>query len=328
MRSNKLYCSLLLAIFICVLDQSALAYEAKGSFSRTLTVSGTPDVEISTGSGDIKVHSGNTTSVIVNARISASDSWFGGGLSATEKIKKLEANPPITQSGSFIKIGKIEDRDLRNNVSISYDVTVPNTTRLRSETGSGDQSVQDIQGPLKASSGSGSVTASKIGGEVRVSTGSGDIKLDDVKGSVYANAGSGSINANGVSGGFYADTGSGDVTLFQNATGHVVAKTGSGHVILKNVKGGVEARTGSGGVEAQGEAKSDWDIHSGSGDVILRLPAQAAFTVDARSSSGTVTINHPLTIQGAMKRNRVQGKVGAGGPALNVETGSGEIRIE
>ncbi|MCU1287000.1 MAG: hypothetical protein JWO13_3350 [Acidobacteriales bacterium] len=326
MKATKLH--LTLAILICAISQSAMAFDVKGSFTRTLTVSGTPDIEITTGSGDIRIHSGNTTSVVVSARISANDTWFGGGLSAEEKVKKIEANPPITQSGSFIRIGRIDDRDLRNNVSISYDVTVPNTSRVRTETGSGDQNVQDVQGPLKASSGSGTISASKIGSEVRVSTGSGDINLDDVKGSVYASAGSGTIKAGGIAGSFYADTGSGDVTLSQTAPGHVSAKTGSGHVVLKNVKGGVEARTGSGGVEAQGEAKSDWDIHTGSGDVILRLPSQAAFNVDARSSSGNVTVNHPLTIQGTMKKNRVQGKVGAGGPALNVETGSGEIRIE
>jgi DUF4097 and DUF4098 domain-containing protein YvlB len=320
--------AMLLFSVAIALSQTAAAFDANGSFSRTLTVSGAPDVEITTGSGDITVHSGNATSVIVQAKIHASDSWFGGGASASEKVKRIESNPPISQSGSVIKIGRIEDRDLRNNVSISYDVTMPNTSRLRTETGSGDQKIEDIQGPLRASAGSGNITANRISGEVRVNTGSGDIKLETVKGSVYANAGSGNINANGIAGGFYSETGSGDVTLVQDATGHVVAKTGSGHVNLKNVKGGVEARTGSGGVEAQGEAKGDWDIHTGSGDIVLHLPSQAAFNVDARSNSGDVTVNHPITVQGSVKKNQVQGKVGNGGPLLSLQTGSGEIRIE
>src|SRR4051794_21855256 len=112
------------AVFFSVaiaLTPSAAAFYAEGSFFRPLTVSGTPDVEINTGSGNITVHSGNATSIVVNARIDASDSWFGGGLSASEKVKRIEANPPISQSGSVIKIGRIEDRELRNNVSISYD---------------------------------------------------------------------------------------------------------------------------------------------------------------------------------------------------------------
>src|SRR3954468_2628168 len=107
MKANKLQRYVALAILACA-TSSPMAFDTKGSFTRTLSVSGTPDIEISTGSGDIKVHSGNTTSVIVNARISASDSWFGGGASAEEKVKRIEANPPITQSGSFIRIGKIE----------------------------------------------------------------------------------------------------------------------------------------------------------------------------------------------------------------------------
>jgi DUF4097 and DUF4098 domain-containing protein YvlB len=325
MKSKRFF--LLLAVSALALAQSAFA-DATGSFSKTLSVTGSVEVNITTGSGDVNVRSGDSKSVIVHARIKASDSWFGGGLSAAEKVKRLENDPPVKQNGSIITIGKIEDRDLRQNVSISYDVTVPNTTRLHSETGSGDQRIQDIQGPLKASTGSGNITASRIGDETRVNTGSGDVKLEGVKGSVYANTGSGTVNASGIAGGFYAETGSGDVTLVQDAPGHVTAKTGSGHVNLKNVKGGVEARTGSGGVEAQGEAKGDWDIHTGSGDIVLRLPSQAAFSVDARSSSGGVTVNHPLTIQGTIKKNHIQGKVGQGGPALSLETGSGEIRVE
>jgi DUF4097 and DUF4098 domain-containing protein YvlB len=326
MKSKRLFLAVV-AVLTLALGQSALA-DATGSFSKTLTVTGPVEVNITTGSGDVKVHSGDSKSVVVHATIKASYSWFGSGLSAAEKVKRLENDPPVKQNGVFISIGKIEDRELRQNVSISYDVTVPNATRLNSETGSGDQHIQDIRGPLKASTGSGSITASRIGDETRVNTGSGDVKLDSVKGTVYANTGSGTVNATGIAGGFYAETGSGDVTLVQDAPGHVTAKTGSGHVNLKNVKGGIEARTGSGGVEAQGEAKSDWDIHTGSGDIVLRLPSQAAFNVDARSSSGSVTVNHPLTIQGTVKKNHIQGKVGQGGPALSLETGSGEIRIE
>ena len=73
-----------------------------------------------------------------------------------EKIKRLEANPPIQQSGNDIRIGHIDDPELRRNVSISYDVTVPATTELRVETGSGNQTVEGIQGPLEVTAGSGS----------------------------------------------------------------------------------------------------------------------------------------------------------------------------
>jgi hypothetical protein len=39
-------------------------------------------------------------------------------------------------------------------------------------------------------------------------------------------------------------------------------------------------------------------------------------------------MNRPVTVQGILKRNRVEGKVGNGGPLLSLHTGSGDIRID
>src|SRR6185312_11131850 len=136
-----------LIIGLILTCSSAALADSSGSFTRTLQVSGTPDVEISTGSGDITVHTGSSTSVIINARIRVSDQWFGGGnLSADEKVKRIENNPPVTQTGSMISIGRINDPELRRNVSISYDVTLPAASRVRSESGSGNVSIDGVSG--------------------------------------------------------------------------------------------------------------------------------------------------------------------------------------
>src|SRR3954469_19447440 len=71
--------------------------DSQGQFDRTLKVTGAPDIEVSTGSGDIKITTGDTSTVHVVGHIRASNmsSWFGGGGSSEEKIKRLETNPPI-----------------------------------------------------------------------------------------------------------------------------------------------------------------------------------------------------------------------------------------
>ena len=316
-----------LAAFLLICSAAVFA-EQTGSFTKTLTVNGQPDAEIQTGSGNIVVHTGNGNTVVVNARITASDMWFSSGPSAQEKIKRIEQNPPVVQSGNLITIGRINESDLRSNVSISYDVTLPANSRLRTESGSGDVTVDGVNGPVKMNSGSGNATARNLGDELRVGTGSGDIHIDHVKGPVRVNAGSGTVDATGVGGAFYAETGSGDITLHQEASGTVMARTGSGNVRLHNLKGGLEAHTGSGDVEADGEARNDWNVQTGSGSIDLKLPAKAAFTVDARSSSGSIEVNHPITVQGVQKRNQLQGKVGEGGPLLHLQSGSGEIRVD
>jgi DUF4097 and DUF4098 domain-containing protein YvlB len=317
-----------LALSVLLACSSALLAESTGSFTKTLQVSGTPDIEISTGSGDITVHTGGGSTIFISARIKASDQWFGGGsLSAAEKVKRIESNPPVSQNGSMVSIGRIIEPDLRRNVSISYDVTVPASSRVRSESGSGNVSIEGVSGAVKMNSGSGNITGKRLGDEVRISTGSGDIRLDGAKGPVRANAGSGNVEASGIGGAFYGETGSGDITLRQEAAGTVVAKTGSGNVRLHNINGGLEAHSGSGDIEIEGQAKRDWTVESGSGNIELKLPSNAAFSVDARASSGSVEVNHPITVQGAVKKNRIQGRVGEGGPLLNLQSGSGEIRV-
>src|SRR4030095_6287823 len=130
-----------------------------------------------------------------------------------------------------------------------------------------------------------------------------------------------------VKSGLEAETGSGDIEYDQTQGGDVAARTGSGNIRLRNVKGGVGASTGSGDVTVEGEVLGAWEVGTGSGNINLRVPAQSNFDVKAWSSSGSVTIDQPVTMQGTMRRNRVEGKVGSGGALLSLHTGSGDINI-
>src|SRR5450755_2915947 len=124
----------------------ARAFAAEGSFDRTLHVSGNVDLQIDTGSGSIHVRTGNSNEVRVTGHIRSND-WMDSG---EERVKKLESNPPIQQSGNDIRIGHIDDPDLRRNISISYEVVVPASTQLRANTGSGSQEISGISGSLEA----------------------------------------------------------------------------------------------------------------------------------------------------------------------------------
>ncbi len=285
--------SILLSTAALLLFTQAALADATGSFSRNLNVSGTPEVDVRTGSGNITIHRGSAGHVNIEARIKASDHWGWGGdsrLSPEERVKRIEANPPIEQNGNTIIVGKIEDNELRNNVSISYEITVPDTTKLESQTGSGSQKIEDLRGPVRAQTGSGSIEIGKIGGEIDAQSGSGHIEI-------------------------------------AGADGNVTAHTGSGHITVHDIKAGLRASTGSGGIDADGDARNDWDLHTGSGSIDVRTPSSAAFHVDAESGSGGVTINKPITMQGTISRRHIEGSVGSGGPMMRLRTGSGGIEV-
>jgi DUF4097 and DUF4098 domain-containing protein YvlB len=303
-RFSAVYLSFSLLVFCCTLPARA---SVRGSFQRSFQVTGTVDLEVLTHSGDIKVHSGPAGTVSISGKIFVGDQWVSGDRQA--QVSELEKNPPIRQTSNSIRIDYVNAR----NISIDYDITVPADTRLRTHSGSGDQTIEGLRSNLE------------------LETGSGDMRLNDLTGDLNVHTGSGNVEAQAVTGGFNAEAGSGDIRMNAKGNGDVRVHTGSGNVELRDVHGTVRAEAGSGDITIDGTPTGVWDVRTGSGDVRLRLPEQAAFDLGASTGSGTVTVDHPvtMTIQGNVQRAQrtISGKVRGGGPMLTVHTGSGDVQI-
>jgi hypothetical protein len=327
-RGQRVWPWALLAAGMLLAAAPALAQStAEGRFERTLEVSAAPDLSVSTGAGNVTVRAGEAGTVKIVGVIKARDSRWGG-LSAAEKVRQIEARPPIEQTGSSIVIGRIEDRELRENVSISYEIVTPAATRLRASAGSGNVSADGLRGQTEAGTGSGNVALSNLTGDARAQTGSGDIELRAVKGAVKASTGSGDIKALAIAGAFHGSTGSGDIELEQTAAGEVQLDTGSGNIGARGMNGGLRATTGSGSIRIEGRPVSGWRVRTASGNITLRVPADSAFELAARTSSGSIHTAHPVTVQGTIGRREIRGAVRGGGALLEVSTSSGDIRIE
>ena len=288
---------------------SASHASVAGKFERTLNVTGPVDMEVLTHSGDVTVRNGPSGTVSIHGTIHLNNKWLTG--SHDREVQELEQNPPIHQSGNSIRIEYADVRD----ISVDYEITVPSETTLRSHTGSGNQTVEGIKGSqIELESGSGDLRLSRLTGDMRFHTGSGNIRAAELSGPIYGRAGSGDLE--------FEETGSGDADI----------ETGSGNIHLKGLAGGLHASAGSGDITIDGNPKESWRVHTGSGNVRLRLPSEAAFDVDLSTSSGSATIDHPVTttIQGKVQEGHktVVGKVRGGGPLLSVRTGSGDVHVE
>jgi hypothetical protein len=318
--------AVLLALFAS--HGQAQAQEAVGSFQRTLTVTGPADVDVQSGSGRIEVRSGQTGRIEINARITAGH-WglFGSRVTAQERVRRIEASPPIEQSGNRVRIGRIDDEELRNHVSISYTLVVPAETTLVSKTGSGSHLIEGLHGAITASAGSGSIRIRDAGGDVRASTGSGSIHADTVAGSFVASSGSGTIDGVNVKGSINVRSGSGTIEVSQAGGGPVDASSSSGSINLTGLRCGLRASTSSGALRVQGEQTSEWRLSSSSGSVTIELAGRPAFALDAHSSSGRIDTQYPVTVAGTIGRRELRGSVNGGGPLLHVRTSSGGIRI-
>ena len=285
----------------------AQGQRAEGSFARTLTVSGPVDLDVQTGSGDIEVRIGQPGTVQVDARIRA---WASDGADAAARVRQVEADPPVEQSGSTVRLGvRKDDRWNWNRISISYTVTVPPDTRLRTRTGSGDQLLAGVQRDVDASSGSGDLRIGNVGGAVRATAGSGDISVAGSGGGVEARSGSGNVIVNGA------------------GTGRTGIGTGSGDVRVTGVQGPLSLHTASGNIEVEGTPAAPWNLAASSGDIRVVLSGAPAFNLEASSSSGRIESEAPVTVSGQLSRRALRGQVRGGGPAVAISTASGDIQI-
>ena len=295
-------------ILFVVLGGSIVAFASVvGTFDRSFQVSGPVDLEVLTRSGDITVRSGSANTVSVHGKIHQGNSWFESGRKG--EIEELQKNPPLRQNGNSIRVDYVNLR----NISVDYDITVPENTTVRTHSGSGDQSMEGIKGTIDLEAGSGDMQLSRLTGDLRFQTGSGNVRGRQLSGPARIKAGSGDIEIE--------EVGEGDVDI----------RTGSGNITVSGISGGFRAEAGSGDIRGNGNPKNLWNIRTGSGNVDLRVPSGAGFDVDISSSSGTVVVDHPVTttVQGRVQeRKSVVGKVGNGGPTISVHTGSGDIRLD
>jgi len=294
---------------------SSVTLGATGSFERSLPVDEPIVLDVSTGSGSIKIRTGGADRVEVTGNIKVGSGSFFSRRSSSEKqelVDQLVNDPPVSLVDGRLRVGHIKDKAFRRNVSVSYEIVVPAHTEVVSHTGSGSQTITGVAGPVEAGTGSGKLTLTDIGSAVNARSGSGSIRADEIAGA------------------FEAHTGSGGVRLTQVAPGDVVVSTGSGSSELHGVVGALQVRAGSGRVEVDGQQTGAWDVDTGSGSVRITLPEDAAFKLDAKTGSGGITLGHPLTItiKGKVPKKHLQGDVRGGGELLKIETGSGGIRIE
>jgi DUF4097 and DUF4098 domain-containing protein YvlB len=296
---------ILMALFV---SSFALASTPQGTFDRTFQVSGPVNLEVQTRSGDVTIRSGPAGSVSIHGKIFVGDHWLFGNRHGD--VSDIEQHPPLRQDGNSIRIDYVNARE----ISVDYEITVPEDSTVRSHSGSGNLTIEGTRGNVDLQTGSGDVKLSRVTGEIHLQTGSGDVKAHGVSGPVRGGAGSGDIEVE--------ETGAGDIDLH----------TGSGNVTVRGMRGALHAEAGSGNITAEGNQTGAWELHSGSGNVQIRLPADAAFDANLSTSSGTLYVGPAITmtVQGRVQESRKQivGKVHGGGPLLTVRTGSGDIHVD
>lgn len=281
-----------LAVALVAFASVAVASPASDDreFTRTIAVSGPVALDASTLAGGVTVTVGRKDAVVVRGTIHVRPN-FNGFAVTQEQIERLRRSPPVKASGGSVALEQIADENLRRAVAITYEVEVPEETAVTIRTESGRVAVDGVRGAVDVESGSGGVDVSRVGGDVSVKTGSGAASV-------------------------------------AHGGGNVRVTSRSGAVTVDGVKGSLDAKTDSSAVDVAGKPAADWTVASKSGRLKLRVPYGSAFDIAAHSRSGNVSTKHEVAPGAVVDKHRLEGRVGAGGATLALETGSSAITVE
>jgi hypothetical protein len=112
-------------------------------------------------------------------------------------------------------------------------------------------------------------------------------------------------------------------------TGSVDARTVNGNVTLSGIAQG-SGRTVNGSIEAEvgTSLAGDLDLRTVNGRIEVRMAVDTPASVQAKSVNGRIRTDLPLNEERRPVGSRAHGKLNGGGPAVDLQTVNGGIRIE
>jgi hypothetical protein len=322
-RHHKLAAFIALPLFVVALAGCQMGPSVSGNFDRSLDVSGPIRLELANVSGDVSIIGSTDGKVHVHGDVHVSGFGFGN---PEKRLADILANPPVELKGDTLRVGT--DFSRSHNVSISYDVQVPQQTEVSASSVSGSESIRDVAGPVRAQSVSGSLRVQNIVHEIKLSSTSGTVEVENCGDDVHATSVSGSVTVSKAKGDVVAHSVSGDVHV-NNPGGRVDTGSSSGSIDVRGADADVKARASAGHVTVQGNpsGSSYWELRTVSGAVQIAVPSNANFHFSAGAVSGQIRAQIPIMIEEQGKHS-LRAHMGDGGGRVEIHTVSGDIEVQ
>jgi hypothetical protein len=220
----------------------------------------------------------------------------------------------VLSDASSLRVRAVRPLERNCNCGARFLLKVPRKVMLdRIETSNGSLRVESIEGDARLQTSNGSVKVWSVAGDVNVKTSNGAVELQKFNGRADLKTSNGSIKADDVRGGFSAETSNGSISATLGAMDPgrpVVAETSNASVTLNFESWkdhGVRVRTSNGSVN-------------------IGLPAGVNAQVRADTSHGRINSDFELAAN-EIEKDHVDGRIGQGGPLLELRTTNGNIRL-
>ncbi len=311
---RKYYVLALSLLFLLALGTGALAAQAQEIEEKTFMLAEGGSVSVENVAGDIVIYAWDEEQVKIIATKSAKAFTKKR---AAELLEAIDIETSANEEGIDIvtKFPWWNRLDPTSSVRVDYELWVPLSAKTKAQSVSGSIEIMERNNDVWAKSVSGTIEIERILGDAEVKTTSGAIKITQVKGESII-----------------ADTTSGKVTL-QEVTGIIEAHSVSGRIKIADSKGVAKSvRTTSGSIWVElkeiTESPPDMVLTSVSGDVTLLLPSNISAEIDVQTTSGRISSEFKIMVEGEIEKRRLRGTIGEGDIRITLKTTSGDIALE
>jgi DUF4097 and DUF4098 domain-containing protein YvlB len=184
----------------------------------------------------------------------------------------------------------------------------------------------------------------------------GGIRIDRGEGTTRVRTSNGSVRIDGLKGDLNARTSNGSIEL-RDLDGNARVHTSNGHIDAETTHGSFEAETSNSRIEATVlDPAPDWPIrlHSSNGHIELTLRGGKLPDLRAETSNSSIILHLPSSVNARVRattsrhssittdfdelfhgdeddrrgrRSEVDGRIGSGGPLIDLSTSNGPIKI-
>lgn len=159
----------------------------------------------------------------------------------------------------------------------------------------------------------GNLTVNGIEGRLQLKTVDGDLAVTDCSGEIHAGSVDGNAELRGVA-------------------GKVEARTVDGDLDVEGILSGVRAKSTDGNITIRVHSDSvmdgDWSLATTDGSIRVEIPEGFGANLDVRVSDGNIESDHPLTVEGKISDQRLQGALYGGGHQLSIRTSDGSVELK
>lgn len=246
-------------------------------------------IDVRLGAGEVRLETAETNeTTVVLEPLRDNDASTAAVANARVEVRERAGGHEVVVDA------RDRGRGIFRNAEVLVAITCPEGASVESKTGSADVSGRGRFGSVEVESGSGDIEFGDIAGEARVNAASGDVQLGTVGGDVRVNTASGDVQIRLVAGEAKINTASGD-SIIREVHGELSVNSASGDVLVREARASVSVNTASGDQEIGSVVTGNISLKSASGDLKVGIAEGSSLWVDARSRSGDVRSELPVS---------------------------------